>query len=103
MIEFMEPLMIMASQMKPPKEEMAFFPELLILQATDLPLEFVEMIETLRVSKLFTIQFVLGPVKITKDVLLPSQVESLPFTRPKQSFERFGPLELPLEEEICLD
>jgi hypothetical protein len=73
MIEFMEPLMIMASQMKPPKEEMAFFPELLILQAaTDLPLEYVEMIETLRASKLFTIQFVLGPVKITKEVLLPS-------------------------------
>ena len=65
--------MIMASQMKPPKEEMAFFPELLILQAaTDLPLEYVEMIETLRASKLFTIQFVLGPVKITKEVLLPS-------------------------------
>ena len=65
--------MIMASQMKPPKEEMTFFPELLILQAaTDLPLEYVEMIETLRASKLFTIQFVLGPVKITKEVLLPS-------------------------------
>jgi hypothetical protein len=30
------------------------------------------MIETLRASKLFTIQFVLGPVKITKEVLLPS-------------------------------
>lgn len=42
----------------------------------------------------------LGPVKITRDALLPAFVEFLPFARPKQSFERFGPVELPLDEDI---
>ena len=52
---FMEPLMIMASELKPSPEEMAFFPELLILHSVGLTAEEVELIETLRASKLFTI------------------------------------------------
>lgn len=58
----MEPLMILSSQLKPSREEMAFFPELLILHSRDLTPEDVELIETLRQSKLFIIQFVIGPV-----------------------------------------
>jgi hypothetical protein len=44
---------------------------------------------------------VIGPVAITKATLLPAQEELLPFARPKQSFERFGPIELPLDQDIC--
>ena len=99
----MEPLMILASQLKPSPEEMAFFPELMILHSQDLTPEDVELIETLHQSKLFIIQFVIGPVKITKDALLPALDHTLSFARPKQSFERFGPLNLPLDEDISHD
>jgi hypothetical protein len=81
--QFMEPLMIMSCKVKPSTEELAFFPELTILHATDLDKELVEMIEVLRASKQFTIQLVIGPVKITREVLLPAQASSLPFARPK--------------------
>ena len=42
----------------------------------------------------------MGPVSICKEALLPAQMASLPFSPPKQSFERFGPLDLPLDSEI---
>jgi len=90
----------MSCQMKPGKEEMAMLPELLILHIHELKTkEDIDVIETLRASGLFTIQFVLGPVPIDSSVLLPGP---LPFARPKQSFERFGPLEFTMDE-ICND
>ena len=104
MESFMEPLMIMACDIKPGCDEMKLFPDLLILQLRDLEdNQTIEMIETLRESKLFTIQFVIGPVKITKNALLPAGVDKLPFARPIQSYERFGPLYLSLEEDVSHD
>lgn len=36
-------------------------------------------------------------------MLLPAQMDLLPFSRPKQSFERFGPVDLDWEKDICHD
>lgn len=35
--------------------------------------------------------------------MLPYGYADLPFERPKQSFERFGPLNLSFENDICHD
>ena len=94
--------MILSCGMVPGKEEMAFFPDLIILHCTDLSLaEDISLVDSLRQSGLFTIQLVMGPVRICKQALLPSQ--SVPFSLPKQSFERFGPVELTLEADISHD
>ena len=93
--------MIMSCGMVPSKAEMSFFPDLLILHRRELAEEDLSLIGTIKRSNLFTVQLVMGPVSICKEALLPAQMASLPFSPPKQSFERFGPLDLPLETDIC--
>lgn len=64
--------MIMSCQMQPGPEEMKLMPELLIVHLEKLSApEDVELIDTLRASGLFTIQFVIGPVPIHESVLYP--------------------------------
>lgn len=89
--------------MVPSKAEMSLFPEILILHCDELGQEDVSLINAIKQSNLFTVQLVLGPVSICKEALLPAQMASLPFSPPKQCFERFGPLDLPLDTEISHD